>query len=228
MNAHLHEQPLPPTALQPAIPQELEDIILKAIDKDPDKRFQNAHEFRKALLKVGMVHVRAYRRLKAIRKEKDKAALHVPGTFRREESESVVDRLGYTLGALRSNKRLVSIVAGSMATLTVVALIILKWPSPTVGPVELAAEHTPTAAPEPVTSTHSTPVAQSATPPAVVPSSSTSTTTTTPEPANATRQARPAKTTRSRSVQATHAPAKSNPEPANEKKYDALKKAWGG
>ncbi|MEK7304107.1 MAG: serine/threonine-protein kinase, partial [Pseudomonadota bacterium] len=65
MNAHLHEQPLPPTALQPAIPQELEDIILKAMDKDPDKRFQSAHEFRKALLKVGMVHVRAYRRLKA-------------------------------------------------------------------------------------------------------------------------------------------------------------------
>ena len=30
MNAHLHEQPLPPTSLQPAIPQELEDIILKA------------------------------------------------------------------------------------------------------------------------------------------------------------------------------------------------------
>jgi len=64
-----------PPQLQPAIPQELEDIILKAMDKDPDKRFQSAHEFRKALLKVGMVHVRAYRRLKAIRREKDKAAL---------------------------------------------------------------------------------------------------------------------------------------------------------
>jgi hypothetical protein len=98
MNAHLHEQPLPPTSLQPAIPQELEDIILKAIDKDPEKRFQSAHELRKALLKVGMVHVRAYRRLKALRKEKDKAAFAVLPTYRREERE---EEDGYSALKLR-------------------------------------------------------------------------------------------------------------------------------
>ncbi len=75
MDAHLHEQPPRPALLQPDIPQELESVILKAIAKDPDRRFQSAHEFRSALIKLGMIHVRAYRRLKAIRKDKDRAAM---------------------------------------------------------------------------------------------------------------------------------------------------------
>ncbi|MHB8454780.1 MAG: serine/threonine protein kinase [Acidiferrobacterales bacterium] len=75
MDAHLHEQPPKPASIQPDIPKELEAVILKAMDKDPDKRFQNAHEFRSALIKLGMIHVRAYRRLKTIRKDKDRAAL---------------------------------------------------------------------------------------------------------------------------------------------------------
>jgi len=75
MDAHLHEQPPRPASLQPDIPKELEAVILKAIEKEPDKRFQNAHEFRSALIKLGMIHVRAYRRLKTIRKDKDRAAL---------------------------------------------------------------------------------------------------------------------------------------------------------
>ncbi|MHB8347549.1 MAG: serine/threonine protein kinase [Acidiferrobacterales bacterium] len=75
MDAHLHEQPPRPSSLQPDIPLELESVILKAIAKDPDRRFQSAHEFRSALIKLGMIHVRAYRRLKAIRKDKDRAVL---------------------------------------------------------------------------------------------------------------------------------------------------------
>jgi len=92
------------------------DIILKAMDKNPDKRFQSAHEFRKALLKVGMVHVRAYRRLKAIRREKDKAALSLSPTWRREEEEvlTFAEQLGARLEAFFARKKtaLTAIVAG--------------------------------------------------------------------------------------------------------------------
>jgi serine/threonine protein kinase len=73
MDAHLHEAPPRPMSLRPDIPQDLETVILKAIEKDPEKRFQSAHEFRSALIKLGMIHVRAYRRLKTIRKDRDRA-----------------------------------------------------------------------------------------------------------------------------------------------------------
>jgi serine/threonine-protein kinase len=75
MDAHLHTPPPRPTSIQPDIPKELEAVILKAIEKDPEKRFQNALEFRSALIKVGMQHVKAYRRLKTMRKDKDRAVL---------------------------------------------------------------------------------------------------------------------------------------------------------
>ncbi len=74
-DAHLHTPPPRPTSIQPDIPKELEAVILKSIEKDPEERFQNALEFRSALIKVGMLHVKAYRRLKTMRKDKDRAVL---------------------------------------------------------------------------------------------------------------------------------------------------------
>ena len=65
MNAHLHDAPPLPTSLNASIPKELEGVILKAIAKDPNDRFQSAREFRNALLTLGIKHVRAYRRIKA-------------------------------------------------------------------------------------------------------------------------------------------------------------------
>ena len=75
MDAHLHTPPPRPSSYQADIPKEMEEIILKAIEKDPAARYQNALEFRSALIKIGMQHVKAYRRLKTIRKDKDKAVL---------------------------------------------------------------------------------------------------------------------------------------------------------
>jgi serine/threonine-protein kinase len=49
MLAHLEERPKPPVELQPGLPAGLNDIILKAIEKDPAARFQSADEFRQAL-----------------------------------------------------------------------------------------------------------------------------------------------------------------------------------
>ena len=49
LNKQLNEQPQPPIELNPAIPAGLNAIILIALAKDPDQRFQNADAFRNAL-----------------------------------------------------------------------------------------------------------------------------------------------------------------------------------
>jgi serine/threonine protein kinase len=230
MNAHLHEQPLPPTALQPAIPQELEDIILKAIDKDPDKRFQGAHEFRKALLKVGMVHVRAYRRLKAIRREKDKAALSVSPTWRREEVEvpSIAERLRSRLEYLFERKNiLVALVAG-IALLGIATTLLLRPATETFMPVAQTTiqQAEDVTSPEPINTTNTStgPVttattldkaslAQTNKPPAMPEAAPAKRTSAKKQPVNQPRQ-KTAKTEQKK--------------PAEDHKYDALKKAWGG
>jgi serine/threonine-protein kinase len=52
MRAHVQQVPTPPFLLAPHIPPALNDIILRALDKDPAIRFQTAEEFRRALLGV--------------------------------------------------------------------------------------------------------------------------------------------------------------------------------
>ncbi len=51
MHAHILEKPPKPRTLRREVPKRLENVILKAIEKDPDKRYQSAHEFRAALQK---------------------------------------------------------------------------------------------------------------------------------------------------------------------------------
>lgn len=53
LSAHVHRQPVPPIELEPRLPQALNDIILKAVAKDPSARFQSAREFQIALRSVG-------------------------------------------------------------------------------------------------------------------------------------------------------------------------------
>jgi eukaryotic-like serine/threonine-protein kinase len=45
----VNEPPLPPRELVPAIPAPIEGIVLRAMEKDPDRRFQSADEFISAL-----------------------------------------------------------------------------------------------------------------------------------------------------------------------------------
>ena len=52
MAAHLQETPRPPIVLRPGIPQPLNQIILMALAKDPNQRFQSADAFRGALKSV--------------------------------------------------------------------------------------------------------------------------------------------------------------------------------
>jgi serine/threonine protein kinase len=50
--AILHEQPLPARQLNPAIPQRLEEIVLKALEKDRNLRYQSAAEMRTDLQRL--------------------------------------------------------------------------------------------------------------------------------------------------------------------------------
>ncbi len=49
LNAHLHEIPTSPLEVNPAISQELNDVVLRAMAKLPEDRFQTAEEFRDAI-----------------------------------------------------------------------------------------------------------------------------------------------------------------------------------
>jgi eukaryotic-like serine/threonine-protein kinase len=46
------EAPVPPSAYNPAVPQELDAVVLRALEKDPDDRFADAEEFITALQSV--------------------------------------------------------------------------------------------------------------------------------------------------------------------------------
>ncbi len=49
MAAHLEKAPVPPVALDPRLPQALNDLIMMSVAKDPNARFQTAGAFRGAL-----------------------------------------------------------------------------------------------------------------------------------------------------------------------------------
>lgn len=49
LNAHLNEAPEPPALVNPEISPELNNIVLRAMAKAPNRRFQTAEEFRTAL-----------------------------------------------------------------------------------------------------------------------------------------------------------------------------------
>lgn len=57
MMAHLNEVPQPPSVHNPAINGLLDAVILKALEKEPEKRYQSAAEFYHAILNPGDVYV---------------------------------------------------------------------------------------------------------------------------------------------------------------------------
>jgi serine/threonine-protein kinase len=59
MAAHLQKAPKPPIDLQASLPPALNEIILMAMAKEPERRFQSANAFRKALSNVTGVAVPA-------------------------------------------------------------------------------------------------------------------------------------------------------------------------
>lgn len=56
LNAQLNQAPTPPVEVNPAIPAPLNAIVLKAMAKAPEERFQTASEFRDALRAIRIGH----------------------------------------------------------------------------------------------------------------------------------------------------------------------------
>ncbi|MEM6337811.1 MAG: serine/threonine-protein kinase, partial [Bacteroidota bacterium] len=54
MQAQIQEAPAPPRVFRPGMPDALEAVILKALEKDPAARFASADEFRDALLALDL------------------------------------------------------------------------------------------------------------------------------------------------------------------------------
>lgn len=52
MLAHVTQTPTAPSELNPAVPPELDQVVLKALAKDPAERYQSAQEFRQTLESV--------------------------------------------------------------------------------------------------------------------------------------------------------------------------------
>ena len=52
MVAHVTQQPEPPCKIVPTLPPLLSEVILTALEKNPDERFQSADEFRDAVVRV--------------------------------------------------------------------------------------------------------------------------------------------------------------------------------
>ena len=50
MRAVISDAPIPLTTLNPAIPIQLARVVMKALEKSPEKRFQSVNAFRSALL----------------------------------------------------------------------------------------------------------------------------------------------------------------------------------
>ena len=57
MLSHQSAPPVPPGRIVPGIPPELDQVILTALQKDPDRRFRTATEFQIALHQAGMLAV---------------------------------------------------------------------------------------------------------------------------------------------------------------------------
>jgi formylglycine-generating enzyme required for sulfatase activity len=47
---HISEVPLPPSQFYPGIPKHLDELVLRALKKRPEERYQSAEEFKKAIL----------------------------------------------------------------------------------------------------------------------------------------------------------------------------------
>lgn len=85
---HIQAQPVPPGELNPEIPQVVEDVILKALAKDPDDRFQQAKAFSLACRKA--IYQERTRNLNSIIPMKQTAQDAEPGKQQAEDADTII------------------------------------------------------------------------------------------------------------------------------------------
>jgi serine/threonine-protein kinase len=123
MHAHVQETPPRPKHYHRSIPPALEFVMLKAIEKRPERRFQSAAEFRVALLKLGLIE----RRHRANRPATDQAAA----------VDSVATRQAPARNRLLPRNRLLGGVGVDLFLVGVALCLVLLlglWPGQSAGP----------------------------------------------------------------------------------------------
>lgn len=73
MRSHLNDRPTPPIELNPRLPAQLSDVLLKALEKVPDDRFATAQEFLAALDAIPAAGIGEVFSIET-------TALHIPGS----------------------------------------------------------------------------------------------------------------------------------------------------
>ena len=51
--AHAHEKPAPLTELRPDVPEDLQSVVMRCLEKEPGRRFQDADGLEQALAQCG-------------------------------------------------------------------------------------------------------------------------------------------------------------------------------
>lgn len=111
MAAHLQQNPVPPIQIDPKLPALLNEIIMMAIAKQPEQRFQSAEAFRTALLNVKSALIQAPREQQQMAAAQAAAASPSPSPARKSHRG-----LYMALGSL-----------ATLAVLVLAALQIPKW-----------------------------------------------------------------------------------------------------
>jgi serine/threonine-protein kinase len=122
--AHLTRPPPAPRSINPAIPEAIEVVILKALAKEPNERFATAADMRGALRALTAVSTFPPRATSGAMPALG-APVKQPTTLRTTTGEMLNPTLGGTPETLRAkNKRRIAIVAaGAVAVAAVVAVI---------------------------------------------------------------------------------------------------------
>jgi serine/threonine-protein kinase len=121
---HVQETPALPRAINPDLPKNVEALILKAIQKSPDKRYQSADEFLAEVKKV-----RQGKELAAEVPESDKATQILPSVppadLQIQETQTLLNPVaGEAKSGLTKNQKLGIIIGSAAAGLLIIGLLL--------------------------------------------------------------------------------------------------------
>jgi serine/threonine-protein kinase len=218
MHAHAQENPPPPGQFYRNVPRALERVILKAMAKEPERRFQSTDEFRTALLKLGLHERRGNRIAFAATPSWEESLVT-------ELSDSIPEQRPAPVRAvkgLRVELGLAALACVLAVTLGLFPLSNERLQSPPVATADATAK--PNAA-KPKTVKPKKSAAPRAKPSTVKQAR-------TPAPPPAPKQASsdsPPRAAKAQVSKSTRQPSPALAPTSNKKdKYDALKDAWGG
>ncbi len=159
MSDHVNTPPTPPTRFYPYIPRGIEQAVLRALEKDPDARFQTVEEFGSALEHTDAVPQFGTGRLAAGPAAEHTAPVRNPGPPTVAASLAPSGLAGFWT----PKRRLAALGAGSIA-LGLAVLLLFSQPSHSPAPRDLAKADLPVArdtAPEFRSPEHEAPISPS-------------------------------------------------------------------